>query len=129
MARRIHLAAALGMLALPLAGCGASKPQPVLNQTIGIRVSEYRLEPHYVSARPGELRLIVRNKGILTHNVAVETIPKDPTDNAKLLARTATVHPGERAETSFTLGPGRYRLVCTIANHGYLGMFGTLVIK
>jgi len=125
---------ALPLLALvattaPLTGCGGDKPLPVRNRTIGLKLDEYRIRPQYVSAPAGELRLIVRNRGILTHNVAVETIPKDPSATAKVLGRTATVHPGQRAETRIFLRPGRYRLVDTIQNHSYLGEFGTLVVK
>ena len=100
----------------------------MLNDTIGLKLSEYQLRPEYVSANAGELRLIIRNQGILTHNIAVETIPKDPDDKAQVIARTPTVHAGDRSETRFDIRPGRYRLVCTIANHSYLGMWGTLVV-
>ena len=125
----LRLLLALCAVAAALSGCGADKPLPVLNDTIGLKLGEYWIRPQVVSANAGPLRLIVRNKGILTHNIAVETIPKNPNDKPRTLARTATVHAGQRAETSFTIGPGRYRLVCTIANHSYLGMFGTLIVK
>ena len=120
---------ALLAAAAPLAGCGADKPLPVRNNTIGVKVDEYRIRPQSVSAPAGELRLIVRNRGVLTHNVAVETITHDPADKPTVLGRTDTVHPGGRAETHILLKPGRYRLICTIANHSYLGQFGTLVVK
>jgi plastocyanin len=129
MRRPIRLPLAVCALLLPLAGCGSSKPLPVLNNTIGLKLYEYRIRPQSVSATAGRLRLIVRNHGILTHNIAVETIPKNPNDKAQTLARTATVHAGQRAETFFTIAPGRYRLVCTIANHSYLGMTATLVVR
>jgi plastocyanin len=129
MRRSAPLALALLTLALPIAGCGGGKPLPVRNRTIGLKLDEYRIRPQEVSAPAGELRLIVRNRGVLTHNVAVETISDDPESKATVLGRTATVHPGDRAETRIFLRPGRYRLICTIANHSYLGQFGTLVVK
>ena len=116
--------------AVALAGCGESAIEPVQNRTIGLRLDEYRIMPQRVSAPAGPLRLIIRNLGILTHNVAVETIEPPGSDKAEEeIVRTETVHPGHRAEVSFTIGPGTYRLVCTIANHDDLGQTGTLYVK
>jgi plastocyanin len=113
-----------------LAGCGQSAIEPVQNRTIGLRLDEYRIIPQRVSAPAGPLRLIIRNLGILTHNVAVETIEPPGSDKAEVeIVRTETVHPGHRAEVSFTIAPGTYRLVCTIANHDDLGQTGKLYVK
>jgi plastocyanin len=131
MAPAARLLPVLVAAAAFLAGCGDPEPEPVENMTIGLRLDEYRIMPQAVSARRGELRLIIRNLGILTHNVAVETIPEiGSEDPVEEIARTATVHEGERAEVTFTIDkPGTYRLVCTIANHDDLGQVGTLVVK
>ena len=129
MRRRTPLIAALCALLPSLAACGDDKPLPVLNRTIGLKLDEYRIRPQEASAPAGDLRLIVRNRGRLTHNVAIETIPSDPEDKPTVLFRTDTVHPGQRAETRVALRPGHYRMICLIANHSYLGQFGTLVVK
>jgi uncharacterized cupredoxin-like copper-binding protein len=111
------------------AGCGDPAPVAVHNRTVGLRLDEYRILPKVVSAPAGSLRLIARNDGILTHNVAVETIPDDPSAQPTVLVRTRTLHPGERDIQTVTVKPGRYRLVCTIANHDDLGQTGTLIVK
>jgi len=112
------------------AGCGDPEPVPVQNRTIGLKLDEYRILPPAVSAPAGPLRLIIRNLGRLTHNVQVETIPRlGSTKQPSVIARTATVHAGERAEVRFTIRPGTYRLRCTIGNHDDLGQTGTLVVK
>jgi uncharacterized cupredoxin-like copper-binding protein len=129
MPRSTPVLLALVAVAAPLAGCGGEKPLPVRNATIGLKLDEYRIRPQTVSAPAGRLRLIIRNRGQLTHNIAIETISDDPAKKPTVLGRTATVHPGDRAETHITLQPGRYRLICLIANHSYLGQFGTLVVK
>src|SRR4051812_10592571 len=129
MRRCTPLIAALCALLPSLSACGDDKPLPALNRTIGLKLDEYRIRPQEVSAPAGDLRMIVRNRGRLTHNVAVETIPSDPEDKPAVLFRTDTTHPGERAETDLDLRRGHYRLICTIANHSYLGQFGTLVVK
>jgi len=119
----------LGTAAL-IGGCGDPPVVPVENRTIGLKVDEFRILPKRVSAPAGALRLIVRNIGILTHNVAIETIPKvGSNDQPETIVRTATLHQNERTEVSFTIAPGTYRLVCTIANHDDLGQTGTLYVK
>ena len=116
--------------AIALGGCGEPAIVPVANRTIGLKLDEYRILPKRVSAPAGQLRLIIRNIGVLTHNVAVETIPKVGSDDQPVqIVRTETVHPNQRAEVSFTIQPGTYRLVCTIANHDDLGQTGTLYVK
>ena len=114
------------------AGCGYDpEPEPVENATIGLHLDEYRILPQAARAPAGPLRLIIRNDGLLPHNIAVETIPpigseEEPTE----IARTETVHSGDRAEVSFTIDePGEYQLVCTIANHDDLGQIGKLVVQ
>jgi plastocyanin len=112
------------------AGCSDPEPVPVDNQTIGMRLEEYRLNPQAVSARAGEIRLIIRNLGIYPHNVAVETIPEiGSEDPAVEITRTATVHAGQRSEVTFRIKRGTYQLVCTIANHDDLGQVGTLLVE
>jgi plastocyanin len=122
-------AAGLLVLAAVLAGCGDPAPVAVQNRTIGLRLDEYRILPKVVSAPAGTLRLIARNVGILTHNVAVESVSSDPNAQPTVIARTDTLHPGERGEATFTLRPGTYRLVCTLANHDDLGQTGKLIVK
>lgn len=125
MLRAVGLLAALVLVA----GCGDPAPVVVRNRTIGVRLDEYRILPKVLSAPAGALTLVARNDGILTHNVAVETIPSDPQAQPDVIARTTTLHPGERAQIKFSLKPGTYRLVCTIANHDDLGQTGKLVVK
>jgi len=124
----LRVAGVMAVVAL-LAGCGDPAPVPVQNRTIGLRLDEYRILPKVVSAPAGQLRLIARNRGILTHNVAIETMPSDPTQQPEVIALTPTLHPGQRAEITFTVKPGKYRLACTISNHDDLGQTGTLIVK
>lgn len=130
MPRAARLLPVLLAAAVLSAGCGDPTPIPVQNRTIGLRLDEYRIMPQAVSAPAGELRMIIRNLGLHPHNVAVETIPETGSDDPVIeLARTATVHAGQRSEVTFTIEPGTYQLVCTIANHDDLGQTGTLVVE
>jgi plastocyanin len=130
MPRAARRLGALLAVAAALGGCGGPEPVPVENRTIGLRLDEYRIMPSAVVAPAGQLRLIMRNLGILTHNVQVETVrPIGSDEPAEVIAKTETVHEGERAEVTFDVLPGTYRLVCTIANHDDLGQVGELVVE
>ncbi len=138
ISRIAPLPLAIAALGCGLAGCGGGRAEAVRNHTIGLRLDEYRIIPQRISAPAGPLRIIVRNRGVLTHNLAVLTIPSDPEAQPKVLGRTPTVHPGERADEwvvgghrrqTLDLRPGRYRLACTLANHDDLGQFGTLIVR
>ena len=41
---------------------------------------------------------------------------------------TKTLFPGETGQTTVDLAPGKYRLVCTIANHDNLGQYAELKV-
>jgi uncharacterized cupredoxin-like copper-binding protein len=41
---------------------------------------------------------------------------------------TKTLFPGQTAQTTVDLEPGKYRLVCTIANHDNLGQYAELKV-
>ena len=131
MPRPAPLIGVLLAVSAATAGCNSEpEAQPVENRTIGLRLDEYRIMPQAVSAPAGELRLIIRNLGLLPHNVAVETIPAIGSDDTvERIALTGTVHGTHRSETTFTIEPGTYRLVCTIQNHDDLGQVGTLVVE
>ncbi|MEO6496826.1 MAG: cupredoxin domain-containing protein [Solirubrobacteraceae bacterium] len=130
MSRAARLLPVLLAAAVWSAGCGDQTPIPVENRTIGLRLDEYRVLPQAVSAPAGQLRMIIRNLGLHPHNIAVETIPEIGSDEpAGELARTSTVHAGQRSEVTFFIKPGTYNLVCTIANHDDLGQVGTLVVE
>jgi uncharacterized cupredoxin-like copper-binding protein len=129
---RAHLMVAL--LAVPmfvLGGCGDDDVFRTDRPLLRLTLDEYRIVPQNVIVKPGRTKLIVRNTGRLTHNLAIQ-IPEGP--NGKPLdlpdGRVGTMQPGETAEPiKVTLKPGEYRLVCTIANHDDLGQYGELRVQ
>lgn len=113
-----------------LAGCGGGpEPVPAQNRTIGVRLDEYRILPEAVTAPAGELRVIARNRGRLTHNLKIQRIPENPEGPYEDLGGTRTLQPGERGESRIVLAPGTYRMACSIANHDDLGQYGTLTVR
>jgi plastocyanin len=125
------LAAAAALIALALAGCGADPPYtPAKDHTVNLRLDEYRVIPARITVPAGRIRIVARNTGRLTHNVAVVQFDRPlGEDEEKQYARTRTAHPGEVVSTTVTLRPGQYRLVCTIANHDNLGQYGELKVE
>ena len=117
----------------PLAGCGdddgAVRDR---DNTLQLRLEEYRIAPQELRVRAGRVHIVARNRGRLTHNVAVESFSDSPeTDEVVEFGRTTTAHAGETVseEVPIRLKPGKYRLVCTIANHDNLGQYGTLFVS
>jgi uncharacterized cupredoxin-like copper-binding protein len=125
------LLAALAACAAALAGCGSDPPYVAAGgRTVDLRLDEYRILPQRVAVPAGRIRIVARNAGRLTHNVAVVQFDRPlGEDEEKQYARTPTAHPGDVVRTSVTLRPGKYRLVCTIANHDNLGQYGELKVE
>jgi plastocyanin len=129
--RRTTLLALAALAAIPLSGCGGDAPYvPASGRAVSLRLDEYRVLPQRVTVPAGRVRIIARNVGRLTHNIAVVQFDRPlGEDEEKQYARTPTAHPGEVVRTSVTLKPGKYRLVCTIANHDNLGQYGELKVE
>ena len=117
------------LVAAPTAGCGEPDPVRVNGHRLTLVLDEYRIRPEVVSVPAGRLTIVVRDRGILTHNVRVQRESEDPEAPPVDLGGTSTAHPGRRAEGTVDLLPGEYRMVCTIANHDELGQYGTLIVR
>jgi plastocyanin len=131
VARRLTTLLALAVAtAAVLAACGSDPAYvPASGRAVSLRLDEYRVLPPRVTVPAGRVRIIARNVGRLTHNVAVVQFDRPlGEDEEKQYARTPTAHPGEVVRTAVTLKPGKYRLVCTIANHDNLGQYGELKV-
>ena len=130
--RRATTLAALALAASTVAaGCGSDPPYtPAAGHTVRLRLDEYRVLPQRVTVPAGRIEIVARNTGRLTHNVAVVQFDRPlGEDEEKQYARTPTAHPGDVVRTSVALRPGKYRLVCTIANHDNLGQYGELKVE
>jgi plastocyanin len=125
------LLATVAACAGALAACGSDPPYVAAgDRTVSLRLDEYRILPQRVTVPAGRIRIVARNTGRLTHNVAVVQFDRPlGEDEEKQYARTRTAHPGDVVRTSVTLRPGKYRLVCTIANHDNLGQYGELKVE
>jgi uncharacterized cupredoxin-like copper-binding protein len=128
--RRALLPVVVAASAVAVFGCGRDEPYTAAGgRTLRLRLDEYRVLPQRVEAPSGRLRIVARNAGKLTHNVAIVQFDRPlGEDEERQYARTATAHPGQVVGTTVTLKPGKYRVVCTIANHDNLGQYGELKV-
>jgi uncharacterized cupredoxin-like copper-binding protein len=127
------LATALCALAAAplLAGCGSDPSYARAGAgRVSVRLSEYRVTPEFTQVKAGRVRIDARNVGRLTHNIAVVQFahPTSAQDERMYGKPSATLFPGQTGSTTVTLKPGKYRLVCTIANHDNLGQYGELKV-
>jgi plastocyanin len=127
--RRATLSAFLAAAVAAVGGCGEDPYVPAGDRTVSLRLDEYRVLPTRITVPAGRVRIDARNVGRLTHNTAV--VPFERTlgeEEEREYARTPTAQPGDRVTVGVTLKPGKYRLICTIANHDNLGQYGELKV-
>jgi hypothetical protein len=134
MARRLAwLALPIGLAAIVAivvwaGGCGGALATVTeRGRAIQFHLDEYRITPATVRVRTGRLKLIATNTGILTHNLRIESYRNDSQGNPIVLATTPTAQPGQTVSVKVRLGPGSYRLVCTIGDHADLGQRATMI--
>ena len=129
---RRAVAGLAAVLAVSLAGCGGAGDVVVdRDGTLRLTLDEYRIDPEQIEVRSGRVHLVARNRGVLTHNVAVQEYAESEEASPVVFARTPTAHPGQTVTTDPDpdLEPGKYRLACTIANHENLGQFAVLYVR
>jgi plastocyanin len=92
---------------------------------VGIGEREFAIAVYRPRVRPGKLKLNVRNLGEDVHDLVVRR------DGRRIGGLATIVKPGATATLRLTLHqPGRYELVCTVADHAARGMRATLrVVK
>lgn len=121
----------VALAAVPLGGCGADVAYTrAPDRRVDVRLDEYRVVPEHIQVRAGTVTLVARNTGRLTHNLAVVQFERPLGDEEEkgYGKPTKTLFPGETGRTTVDLKPGKYRLVCTIANHDNLGQYAELKV-
>jgi plastocyanin len=120
--RARHAAAVAVVVGVLTSGCGSPDPVTERGRAIHVKLEEFRFVPQTIHATPGRTTITAEDTGVLAHNL-------------KLLRRgvevggTDTIQHGQTATTTVTLKKGTYRMVCTIANHDDLGMYGSIVVR
>lgn len=106
------------------AGCSGSSdpgPDPAPDERGALTITttdDFRFVPDTVSAKAGQVRIVLKNDGSYPHNIAFPDLD--------ITSKTVSGTPGSAAtELVLTIDePGRYRFVCTF--HDQAGMTGSL---
>jgi uncharacterized cupredoxin-like copper-binding protein len=125
------IAALLVPAALAAAGCGSDIAYTrSADHRVMVHLSEYRITPQNVEVPAGRITLVARNTGRLTHNLAVVQFDRPKSGEQELMygKPTKTLFPGQTGSTTVDLKAGKYRMVCTLANHDNLGQYGELKV-
>ena len=98
-----------------------AKPPPV---AVGIGEREFSIAVYRPRVRPGPLKFTIRNYGEDDHDLVVRR------GDRRVGGLEDAVKPGGTATLRLTLRQvGRYRLVCTVADHEARGMRATLRVS
>lgn len=96
---------------------------------LALTLEEYRILPRTVSVPAGALRITACNRGILTHNVALQQGTLDSNERTTL-TDIPTLLPGRCGSVlTSALAAGRYLLTSTVGNQAVLGMAATLIVR
>lgn len=91
---------------------------------VGIGEREYAIAIYRPRVKPGRLKLNIRNLGEDVHDLVVKRAGK------RVGGLSTVIKPGSTATLRLTLRtPGRYLLVCTVADHERRGMKATLTVS
>jgi plastocyanin len=105
------------------AGCGGGEPSArARDRAVRIVLDDFSIRPQTVRGRDGRLRFDIVNRGRAGHNFRLRRGPGEP-------LKVTTLLPGDSESVTADLPAGDYRMVCTVANHEELGMYGTLVLR
>jgi hypothetical protein len=117
------------LAALLLAGCGTGRTRHSTGHRLALTLEEYRILPQTVSVPVGPLRITACNRGILTHNVALQRGTLD-SDERTTLTDIPTLLPGRCGSVlTSSLAAGHYLLTSTVGNQAVLGMAATLIVR
>jgi Multicopper oxidase len=110
---------AVAVLALVASPTVAAMP----STAVGVGLREFRVALYRSTARAGDVRLNLRNYGEDVHDLAVRR-------DGRTYGRTAPVPSGGLAVLRVRLRrPGRYTVLCLVADHARRGMRATLRVR
>ena len=98
----------------------ATPPPPPARVQVVAR--EFSLALSRPKIKSGKAIIELANFGEDAHDLRLQRV------GGKIVYRWPVAQSGDVEDKTLTLGPGRYRLWCSIANHRALGMVATLVV-
>lgn len=114
------VAAAVAVAAL-LAGCGGVSAQPA--GSIKVTLTEYKFDPHTLSAPSGKVVFYLVNAGSTAHDLIIRDSSNNRVDGSDLISAGGTA-----VFTLNSISAGTYTYFCDQSGHEASGMKGTLTI-
>lgn len=118
---RRRLAAGLVFLAV-LGGCGGGGLPAVegpTRDTLELEATEMRFDPKTIAVAAGRVPVVLRNAGIVVHDLRIEGKPRFLVE----------AWPGQTGTATWELAEGRYQIYCSIEGHRAAGMEGLLEVR
>ncbi|MDR7414980.1 MAG: cupredoxin domain-containing protein [Armatimonadota bacterium] len=94
------------------------EPAPAV-QRVEVTLREFKFEPARLEVPAGRMVLVVRNEGLIPHDLSIPGLGK----------KTEYIAPKKEATLELELRPGTYPFECTVSGHREAGMHGTLVVR
>lgn len=119
---RLRLAAAVVVLLAVLGGCGGGGLAAVEGPTrdvLELEATEMRFTPKTIAVAAGPVPVVLRNVGIVVHDLRIEGKPRFLVE----------AWPGQTGTATWGLSEGRYEIYCSIQGHRAAGMEGTLEVR
>ncbi len=96
----------------------AVQPAPAV-QRVEVTMREFKFEPARFEVPAGRVVLVIRNEGLIPHDLSIPGLGK----------KTEYIAPKQEATLELDLRPGSYPFECTVSGHKEAGMVGTLVVR
>jgi uncharacterized cupredoxin-like copper-binding protein len=111
----------VGLAALTTCSSGSDMPavSGPTRPELGLDAKEMTYEPDRIAVAAGTVPVVLRNVGLVRHDLRVEGRPQ-------LLLEA---DPGQTATTTWQLPKGRYEIYCSIPGHRPAGMEGILEVR
>ncbi|MFA5774663.1 MAG: hypothetical protein WC864_04710 [Ilumatobacteraceae bacterium] len=125
------------VLVAALGSCGSDSNDSgnATSNDITGSVQEWVVKTSFVTAKAGDVKFTITNKGTIEHeflvvktDIAVGEIPLDgdifaePTDGIEVIGEIGEFAKGTTETLTVTLDPGNYQLVCNLPDHYSAGM-------
>ena len=101
----------------------AAPPPPPPPARVQVVAQEFRFALSRRTIRRGRAIIELRNMGEDAHDLRLQRI-----GGTRVYVWPVT-EPGRAVDRELRLGPGTYRLTCSVANHAALGMEATILVR
>lgn len=106
-----------------LAACNSSSGLPAVDGPTAPRLeltaTEMRYAPSRIAVAAGDVPVVLRNEGLVIHDLRIE-------DKPTFLLEAG---PGKTATATWSLPKGRYQIYCSLPGHRSGGMEGVLEVR